>query len=288
MKHKLACADFAFPLLPHDQALRLIAMLGFEGVDIGLFEDRSHLWPSREFDNVGASARRLKGNLEENGLQAADIFLQVADDFVPYAVNHPEESRRRKAREWFLKTLDYAAECGCEHVTILPGVHFESESYDASLDRAAAELAWRVKRATKHGIVFGVEAHIGSIVSDPETAGRLVEQVPGLTLTLDYTHFTRLGLPDAAVEPLVELSSHLHVRGARNGRLQESFANNVIDYERVYEAILASEYRGWIGIEYVWIDWEHCNECDNLSETIRFRDFFKLLIERERNDMPGT
>jgi len=33
-----------------------------------------------------------------------------------------------------------------------------------------------------------------------------------------------------------------------------------------------SGYKGWVGIEYVWIDWEHCNECDNLSETILFRD----------------
>src|ERR1041385_8229426 len=48
MKLKLACADFAFPLLPHDRVLDLIAMLEFEGVDIGLFEGRSHLWPSAE------------------------------------------------------------------------------------------------------------------------------------------------------------------------------------------------------------------------------------------------
>ena len=41
MEHKLACADFTFPLLPHDQALALIAMLEFDGVDIGLFEERS-------------------------------------------------------------------------------------------------------------------------------------------------------------------------------------------------------------------------------------------------------
>src|SRR3977135_4120551 len=49
MKLKLACADFAFPLLPHDRALDLIAMLEFDGVDIGLFEKRSHLWPHKAF-----------------------------------------------------------------------------------------------------------------------------------------------------------------------------------------------------------------------------------------------
>lgn len=277
MQPGFACADFTFPLLPHDQALHLIAMLGFDGVDIGLFEERSNLWPSREFADVGASARRLKQKLDDQRLKAADVFLQLAEDFAPYAINQPESSRRQKARDWFLQTLDYAAACGCEHVTTLPGVHFETESYEASFGRAAEELAWRVAQAEKYAIVFGVEAHVGSIVSDPQAALRLVQQVPGLTLTLDYTHFTRLGMPDAAVEPLVRHASHFHVRGARPGRLQESFAGNTIDYRRVYEVMQAVGYRGWIGIEYVWIDWEHCNECDNLSETIRFRDFFRAL-----------
>jgi sugar phosphate isomerase/epimerase len=279
MDHKLACADFTFPLLPHEGALQLIALLGFDGVDIGLFEGRSHLWPSREFGNVSASAKALKQQLDDQGLVAADIFLQMANDFAPYAINHPEKSRRQKAREWFLQTLDYAAACQCHHVTTLPGVHFEEEPYLDSWSRAVDELAWRVEQAQHYHITFGVEAHVGSITFDPEAAKELVEQVPGLTLTLDYTHFTRLGLSDAAIEPLVAYASHFHVRGAREDRLQESFARNSIDYRRVYEAMLASNYQGWIGIEYVWIDWEHCNECDNLSETILFRDFFRQLIE---------
>lgn len=279
MPAKFACADFTFPLLSHDQVLQLIAMLEFDGVDIGLFEERSHLWPSREFENVGESARQLKQKLDDRGLKAADIFLQMAVDFAPYAVNQPEAARRQKAREWFLKTLDYAAACNCRHVTTLPGVHFDSESYADSLARSAAELAWRVEQANAYNIIFGIEAHVGSIVSDPESAERLVQQVPGLTLTLDYTHFTRIGLPDAAVEPLVKYASHFHIRGARPDRLQETFARNAIDYRRVFEVMRAMGYQGWIGIEYVWIDWEHCNECDNLSETILFRDFFRKLVE---------
>jgi sugar phosphate isomerase/epimerase len=283
MQPRFACADFTFPLLPHEHVLQLIAMLAFEGVDIGLFEERSHLWPSREFQNVGASARQLKQKLADSGLKPTDIFLQMAVDFAPYAVNQPEAARRQKAREWFLKTLDYAAECGCRHVTTLPGVHFEAEAHADSWERTVAELAWRVERANSYNIIFGVEAHVGSIVPDPEAAERLVQQTPGLTLTLDYTHFTRIGLPDAAIEPLVKYASHFHIRGARPGRLQESFACNVIDYRRVFEVMQASHYQGWLGIEYVWIDWEHCNECDNLSETILFRDFFRHMFEQRPN-----
>ena len=62
-----------------------------------------------------------------------------------------------------------------------------------------------------------------------------MQQVPGLTLTLDYAHFTRIGLPDAVVEPLVKYASHFHVRGARDERLQETFANNTIDFKRILE-----------------------------------------------------
>lgn len=277
MKRKYACADFTFPLLSHDKALQLIALLGFEGVDIGLFEERSHLHPSREFANVAASAQKLKTKLDALGLKAADIFLQMAPDFQPYAVNHPDASRRAKARDWLQRALEYAAVCGCRHVTALPGVHFEEETYADSLQRTAEELAWRVALAKEHDIIFGVEAHVGSIVPTPEQAEELARLVPGLTLTLDYTHFTRAGLPDSQIEPLIRYASHFHVRGARTGRLQTSFATNTIDYKQVFAAMNAANYAGWVGIEYVWIDWEHCNECDNLSETILFKDFFAAL-----------
>jgi sugar phosphate isomerase/epimerase len=279
MNIKLACADFTFPLLPHDQVLRLVAMLGFEGVDVGLFEGRSHRWPSREFENVNRSARELKRQADDLGLKIADVFLQMAPEFEPYAINHPEAARRRKARDWFVRTLGYSEACGCSHVTVLPGVEVPGEPRDDSLGRAADELAWRVEQARYCHVELGVEAHVGSLVPDPHAARDLLARVPGLTLTLDYTHFTRAGLPDEAVEPLLARASHLHVRGAQPGRLQVAFKENAIDYRRIVQKLVERNYPGWLGVEYVWIDWEHCNECDNLSETILFRDFLHSLAK---------
>ena len=117
MAFRLACADFTFPLLTHDQSLDVIALLEFKGVDIGLFEGRSHLWPSREFSGTTRAGSALKRKLDDRGLRAADVFLQMNPDFVPYAINHPQAPRRRKARDWFERTLDYAAACGARHVT---------------------------------------------------------------------------------------------------------------------------------------------------------------------------
>jgi sugar phosphate isomerase/epimerase len=275
MKLKLACADFTFPLLPHDKVLDLIAALELDGVDIGLFEGRSHLWPSKEFEDLPASAGTLANKLSDRGLQPADVFLQTNPDFVSFAINHPDPAPRQKARDWFLRTLEYAARLGSAHVTCLPGVYFDPEPNESSWQRSQEELAWRVEQAKRHRITFSVEAHVGSLAPEPTAAERMVTGVPGLSLTLDYTHFTRAGLPDSAAEPLIRYATHFHVRGARKGRLQASFKDNVIDYGRVLRVMNETAYAGYLGIEYVWIDWEHCNEVDNLSETVLYRDFFR-------------
>ena len=275
MVPKLACADFTFPLLPHAKALDLIALLGFDGVDIGLFEGRSHLQPSAAFADLCGSARTLAREVEGRGLGIADVFLQTDPDFSTYAPNHPDPERRRHARDQFERTLEFACECGARHVSALPGVAFDGVPEADNFHLCCDELAWRAEAARRLEIVFGVEAHVGSIAPTPEAAARLVRATPGLTLTLDYTHFTRDGIPDAEVEPLIPLASHFHARCARPGRLQSSFQHNAIDYARVLDVMQSSGYSGYVGVEYVWIDWEHCNEVDNLSETILLRDFLR-------------
>src|SRR6187551_1429470 len=84
---RLASADFTFPLLAHEKVLDLIAALELDGIDIGLFEGRSHLWPSREFKELARSAKSLRDKLAKRGVKPADVFLQLDPDFVPYAIN---------------------------------------------------------------------------------------------------------------------------------------------------------------------------------------------------------
>ena len=96
MTLKLACADFTFPLLPHDGVLDLIAALEFDGVDIGLFEGRSHLWPSREFPHVAKSARQLGRKLAEP--RVAGRRRVPADCARFRAVRHQSPSARAAAQ----------------------------------------------------------------------------------------------------------------------------------------------------------------------------------------------
>lgn len=273
MELKLACADFAFPLLSHDNVLDLISMLEIEGVDIGLFEGRSHLQPTSVFRDIKKNAKELSNKLKDRGLIPADIFIQTALDFVTSASNHPNEKVRKKSRERFLETLEFASECGSKHVSALPGVNFKEEPEEDSFKRCCDELLWRCDNAKKHNLVFGVEAHLGSIIQTPEETLRLIQNVPGLTLTLDYTHFTKVGIPDTEIEPLIKYAGHFHARGAAKNRLQTVLKENIIDYARVISVMKETDYQGTIGIEYTWNEWEGCNKTDNISETILLRDF---------------
>jgi sugar phosphate isomerase/epimerase len=268
MKLNLSCTDFSFPLLDHDRALAVIALLGLRGADIGLFEGHGHLKPSRELAKPARNGANLKRKLAVHGLEAADIFLQSHESFAEYAINHPDAKRREFAREQFVRALDYARSAGSAHITVLPGVTFTGESRGASLSRSAAELEWRLGQAKAIELQLAVEPHVGSIINTPERSLDLARRVPGLGLTLDYAHFTRAGIADARIEPLTPLATHLHARAARRGRLQSSIKENTIDFPRMVKTLAKREFTGWIALEYVWIDWEHCNEVDVISETI--------------------
>lgn len=281
MKLKLSCADFSFPLLSHDAALNVIGLLGMRGVDIGLFANRGHLRPEKELRNPGRAGTNLRRRLSQAGLPAADVFLQVHDNFADYAINHPEPARRTFARRQFLRALEYAAAAGSEHITILPGVVFKGAPRADSVKRATEELQWRVERAAKVRLTVAVEPHLGSLIDTPARALQLVCLAPGLGVTLDYAHFTRAGIPDARIEPLAARATHFHARCARRGRLQCGLKENTIDFGRALAALGRQPFQGWVAVEYVWIDWEHCNDVDVLSETIQLTRHLKAAAKTD-------
>ena len=133
-------------------------MMGFQGVDIGLFEDRSHIYPSHVVPNLAASARDLSSRVQDKGLEIADVYFQASGPGLPaLAMNHPDAEERRRARELFARIVEFTLRCNASHITIEPGLPWEGESYETSLQRACEELAWRVELAQEAGCVCAVE-----------------------------------------------------------------------------------------------------------------------------------
>lgn len=276
---KLACGDHGFPLLEHEKVCDLVVALGFEAIDIGLMGDRSHVRPEIVREDISGWAGRLDERVRGRGLEFADLFLIPWSDFETYAPNHPEAAERERAADLFRDMVRFAAALHVTGMTMLPGIDWPDESHEESLARAAQELRWRVEEAGAAGVALSVEPHVGSVIAGPGDAAQLCRLTPGLTLTLDHTHFAYQGLPQEAADELFPLARHYHARGATKGRVQAPMSENELDFERVVEQFRALGYGGYLAVEYVWTDWERCNECDNVSETILLRDRLLAALE---------
>lgn len=272
---KYSCADFTFPLLPHTSALKLIKLLGIDAVDLGIFEDRSHLYPSHIAKDPIGRGKQLAAELHEIGLAPADVFLQTGAEPPVSATNSPDNSVRARNRDMFMKILDFTNTLGCSHLTGLPGVVHKGEPFQNDWQRACEENIWRTERAKAAEIVYAVEAHVGSILPDAQITLQFINDCAGLTLTLDYGHFIYSGQTNESVHPLIPYASHFHARGGSKGRLQTTVKENEIDFGSILSLLNQINYSGSICMEYVYQDWEGCNRTDNVSETILLLDVLK-------------
>src|SRR5579862_7789521 len=144
---KVSACDFTFPKLPWEQAVRLGCAIGAEAIDVSLFKDRSHLDPGIVLASPAEWAAKVVAELGAHGVGVSDVFGQAGFEAEENALNHPDESVRRRASEFFHRILDFTVACGSRHLTLLPGIHFPQELHEDSLTRSAEELAWRVARA---------------------------------------------------------------------------------------------------------------------------------------------
>jgi sugar phosphate isomerase/epimerase len=267
-----SCADFTFPVVDRATSLRLIRLLGLRHVDIGLFARSSHFSP---FD-LQASKRsyitQSRNDLQSAELAVSDVFLQIGGDPSECAANNPSPIQREKNREIFARALEFCVAVGSRHLTGLPGVFHPESTFDRDMGLAEEEAATRMEECANVGVIYSIEPHVGSICADVASASAFVNAVEGLTLTLDYGHFVMAGESSEHVHSLLGFASHIHVRGGAFGRLQTSVKENAIDFPGMLAGLYRLHYRGFLALEYVWIDWNDCNRTDNISETLLLRD----------------
>lgn len=281
----LSCADYAFPLLPPAHRFALLQLLGFNYVDIGLFERNFDLRPSQLLAEPSAFSKQLKHDLKCTGLSVSDVFLQTGLDPSVSAVNDGSSLVRTRNRKTFLLTLELCSAVGCMHMTGLPGVWHKGMEPAKAFALAVDEAHWRQHEASKAGVRYAIEPHMDSICTDVGNTISFLNAVPGLTLTLDYGHFVSTGINSQAIHTLLPFSSHIHVRGGAFNRLQTPVSENEIDFEGIVQRLCKQEYSGFLAVEYVWVDWKQCNRTDNVSETILLQRLLESAMKPVRSKM---
>lgn len=274
---KVSAASFCFPFLTLEQSARVWSTIGFKYLDIGTFMKvgavpiNSNLPIEDMIERPQQTADRLLRIADQEGIGYSDLFRQ-GKDFFDGAVNHPDEAVRRANMTWFNALIDVASRAGFPGITLLPGMIWPELGPERSFDLACRELSKLLAIASDKGLRLSVEAHIESVIEPFDLAVRMVEATPGLKLTLDYTHFVAKAVPAERVHALVPYAGHVHVRQGAPGRLQTTRSEGTIDYSDIVRRLHAVDYKGFLAIEYVWMEWQDCNKADVVSESILLRD----------------
>jgi len=269
---ELTCTSFSFPLLPFERSLQQIELLEIGAVDLGAHLEGTHLSVEAIEADPQGEADRVKRAVDAAGLAIADLFPTFGRGFRDRPVNTPDPALRDANRRRFAALVEFCRATGCPGMTLLPGVIWDELGPDHSFELAAASLTEFVATGRAAGLRVSIEPHLESVVEAPERALALVEAVPGLQFTLDYSHFVAAGLPAERVHPLIPHVGHFHARQAALGQLQSVRGEGTIDFSDIVRRLVASGYDGYISIEYTWQEWRDCNRLDVVSESVMLRD----------------
>lgn len=278
MSIRLSCNDYAWPTLSHEVVMAIIADLGFDAIDIGLFADLTHVTLSSVRENPRQRAEVVRRKAEVSGLAMADVFLTASTDLARLSPTSRIAGDQAELQQIFAATVEFALEAGAPGITLLPGVVADDQPLPMAIALAAGGLAPLVEIGAEGGLAVSVEPHVGSCIETPEATRQLLNLCPGLTVTLDPGHFAFLG---ADVDSMLELADrvrHVQLRPGGHGVMQAKLPENQIDFRGLVTGLVEAGYSGYLASEFVWMEKWGCDATDNVAESDRLGRLLREIL----------
>jgi sugar phosphate isomerase/epimerase len=256
-----ACHTWAFNDLTLPEALGTVARLGFRYVDIG---SGPHLNAAKAAADPQRIAAEIRQDLEAFNLKVSDLYLMFP------RISSPDEDKRRKDIDLYKALLPFAKALGTAGVTLSPGVTQPEEDTQA-YERTAAAL--REMLSAAGDLPVSIEPHLDSMAQKPEIALKLVKDVPGLKLTVDWAHLVCQNISHDEIVSLLPHARHVQIRQAARAHLQTPFDRGRIDVRKVVTALVGAKYSGIVCIEYMRMPgWHGMIDVNVIREAAQMRD----------------
>ncbi len=206
---------WGMPRVPIDDALRHLAGLGFDGVEIAVIRGFT-----TELDTLDAAERRrIRRLLDEHGLELTAVGGH-SSLLSPEADAHAENWRRLTGAVDLC--VDWAGPQGPPVVDSVLGS--SPETWNGGEGFVLERLGEIVDYCASRGVVLALEPHIGDgLCEQPGKIVELLRQVdsPHLRLNFDISHFEVSGIPTGrSAELLAPWAAHTHVKDQR-GRVPD-------------------------------------------------------------------
>lgn len=219
----VACSTLCFGKHPLDRALRIIAELEFTKVDVAIHAQGPHLRPVEVAADVPGMAQRLRYG---PGLcpAAFDVVIDARED---------AEFRRQ-----------LQAICRLARLITVPLVTLPASDLGTGLDAEVKRLSGLLPLAEKEGILLAVTTQMGTLTENPDYAVQLCERVPGLSLTLDPSHYLAGPHQGQNFDQVLPYVRHVHFRDTGRGpnQFQVRVGQGEIEYGRIISQLVRHQY----------------------------------------------
>jgi sugar phosphate isomerase/epimerase len=212
----VSCSTLCFSREPLESALRHVADLEFDKIELALVEGGTHLQPSEVAENLDQAIHRLR-----HGPSLTPAALDL--DFGAVAADDPAFRKRFEAICRMAKALTVA-------VLTIPAAPLGS-SFDDEVKRLTALAG----HAMRQGLVLAVPTHSRTLTADPAAAVALCQAVPGLGLTLDPSHYIQGPNRNADFDAVYPYVQNVHLRDTGKGpdEFQVRIGQGEVEYGRI-------------------------------------------------------
>jgi sugar phosphate isomerase/epimerase len=207
----VAASTDCFPDLSLEAALERLVELEFTRVEISLREDGPQLRPSQIAADPESAVLRCRN---------AQRLTPVA-----YAVDIQAEGP-----EYYEQ---FAACCKLAKATKVVSITVPSAELGTPFNGEVERLRELVRIASQDGILVSIRTEVGRMSQDPDTAVVMCNNVKGLGITLDPSHFICGPHKGGSYEQVLKHVCHVRLRDTSKTQLQVRVGQGEVEYGRL-------------------------------------------------------
>ena len=217
-----------FPELSLREALEKLTDLEYTNVEIAIHEDSNQLKPSQvldDFENVMAMCHRTRLTT------------------VSYSVDIHAEGE-----EYFRQ---FHACCKLAKASKVVAVTVPPAPLGTPFNAEVERLRELVAIATVEGVLVGVKTQTGCVTEDPDTVVVLCDNVKGLGVTLDPSHYIYGPLQGGKYDQVLKYVTHVQLRDTSKDKLQIRVGQGEVEYGRIVTQLSQLGYRRALSVDIV-------------------------------------
>jgi sugar phosphate isomerase/epimerase len=223
----IAVSTDCFPDIPMPDVVEVFIDLEFTTIEIALRENGTVLSPSQI----------------ENDLEAAVRIARDSHrlDLCSYDV-HIEETGPRYYEQ-------FAGICALAKATKVVTLTVPSSELGTPFNEEVERLQELVRIAEGQGVRVGMKSQIGRLSEDPDTVKVLCDNVRGLGLTLDPSHYYCGPYRNKNLDKIMQYVFHVHLRDSKKDQLQVRVGQGEIEYGRLITSLQRVRYDNALSIQ---------------------------------------